>query len=88
MHLLIDDMNEICEDTVRSVLGQDLYSTLESKLPDAIGELIDRAEIAWLIWIFRAMVFNRSVIFVEHGTKARPLIPAKWLGSQLPVHIS
>lgn len=88
MHLLIDDIEAICEDTIRAVIGREQCSRLENEHLDTYKDLVDSAGTTCLVWIFRAMVFNRSAIFYEHGPKGRPLIPAKWLYSKIPVHIS
>ena len=93
MHLMMDDIDELCKDVIRHLVGRERYDTITKEDVAFRGDLIDGARRAWLIWLFRALVFNRSAQFVEprrSGAGGRPynLIPASWLYSQIPVHIS
>lgn len=93
MHMMIDDLDDLCKEVIRYLVGRERYATIVKEDPGFHEELIDETRQAWLIWIFRALVFNRSASFEEprrSGSGGRPykLISANWLYSQIPVHIS
>lgn len=92
MKFQMDDMHELCCEVIRSLLADQYSEGLEQKARPAFDTLVSHAEDIWLIWIFRAMVFNRSCDFVVPrravGGKPYNLIPSQWLYSQLPVHVA
>ena len=93
MHLMIDDMDELCKEAIQYLVGRERYNNIIKEDISFHNDLVDEARQAWLVWIFRALVFNRSAQFIEprrSGAGGRPynLIPANWLYSQIPVHIS
>lgn len=96
MHLQIQDNDDLAKEVIRHVAsGEDgpRLERLERQKPEFYSELMEMIGNIWLIWIFRALVFNRSCEFIVprrtgSGGKDYSLIPAKWLDSQIPVHIS
>ena len=90
---MIDDLEDLCKDVVKHVIGRERYRVLFEEARAIHDDLLDEARTAWLVWIFRALVFNRSANFVEPrqasaGGRPYSHIPAQWLYSQIPVHIS
>ena len=93
MHMMMDDMDELCKEVIRHLIGRERYDNIIKEDTAFHNDLIDETRRAWLVWIFRALVFNRSAQFIEprrSGAGGTPynLIPATWLYSQIPVHIS
>ena len=83
---------EYCQDVIRALLMDHRAEGLEEKARPDFDAVVELVEDIWLIWIFRAFVFNRSCEFIVPrraiGGKPFNLIPSQWLYSQLPVHIA
>lgn len=93
MKLQLDDIHELCGDVVKRILGREHGPRLEKEYHETYENIVAYAGDMWLIWIFRALVFNRSCSFVVPkrsgaGGKQYSLIPSQWLYSQIPIHIS
>lgn len=93
MHIQIDEVDQLSDEVVTQVLGHEDARKMRDGHKNEFDELIDSVASAWYMMIFRALIFNRSATFVEPrrpGAGGRPynLIPAQWLYSQIPVHIS
>ncbi|KUI71859.1 hypothetical protein VM1G_07480 [Cytospora mali] len=93
MHIQIDEVGELAREIVAHILGNQDTHNLQDQHGEQLDGLIESVASAWFMMIFRALVFNRSVTFIEPrrpGAGGRPynLIPAQWLYSQIPVHIS
>ena len=65
MHLMMDDMEDLCKEFVKDVIGREEFDKLEKHFREFYNDLVEDAGTAWLIWMFRALVFNRSATFVE-----------------------
>lgn len=92
MHIQMDHIDDLAEEVVRNILGREASGELEKENHEVYRALVDDMGTAWLVWIFRALVFNRSATFVEPrrpGAGGRPYqhIASRWLYSNIPVHI-
>lgn len=93
MQFQLEDIHELCGDVVKHLLGREGGPRLEKDFNETFEQIVAYAGDMWLIWIFRGLVFNRSCSFVvprRSGAGGKPysLIPAQWLYSQIPIHIS
>ena len=92
MNIQLREIDLLSHEVVRHILSREEGPALERDDPKLFAELVEITGNAWLIWTFRALVFNRSCEFVTPrragaGGKQYSLIPAQWLYSQIPVHI-
>ncbi|KUI59527.1 hypothetical protein VP1G_06740 [Cytospora mali] len=82
MHIQIDEVDELASEIVTHVLGNQNTHNIRDQHGDQLDELIENVASAWFMMIFRALVFNRSVTFIEPrrpGAGGRPynLIPSQ-----------
>ncbi|ROV92253.1 hypothetical protein VPNG_09680 [Cytospora leucostoma] len=82
MHIQINEVDDLSADFITQLLGGENTDTLRKQHREHYNALIENAASAWFLMIFRALIFNRSVVLVEPkrlGAGGRPynLIPAK-----------
>lgn len=91
MAIHMREVDVLAKDVIQHVVTNEALD-LEHKQGKVFEELVEILGNIWLVWIFRALVFNRSCSFVTPrragGGKQYSMIPAEWLDSTLPVHIT
>ena len=99
MAIQMREVDDLATDIVEQILRhkQVLSNNKNNKAPNLEAEqrkeLVEITGNIWLVWVFRALVFNRSCSFVmprrvEAGGKEYNMISPQWLHSQLRVQIT
>lgn len=91
MNALIDQADSIADEVITNLLGEERRRKLQNRERDQeVQKFLDCTASIWFIMVFRALIFNRSCIWVEPkraGGIPSNLIPAKWHDSRIPIYL-